>query len=500
MFKRKSKRKILSAYTIIMIMIIVAGIVSWILPNPQYVGLNGTVYQTAEACELANLKGTCEVVEGSGVDNASISDILIAPLKGFEESVGVCIFVMIIGGFLKVVAKTNALSDGIKILVKKFKGKEYILILILMFIFSILGTTYGFLEESVAFYVLLAAIMYAAGLDPLVGVATILLGAGTGVLGSTINPFATGLAVSAMDSLGIEYDYVIILLIGVILWISSLLIAAAFIIRYAKKVQRDKGSTFLTLREQMACAKKYESFIEGNKDEIKLTSRQKATLVLFAFSFIVMILGFLPWDRFNIDIFNNFTGWLTGESLGNWGFYESAAWFLVMAIVISIVNRFGEKGFINTFIDGSDDMVGVILIIAIARGVSVIMVSTKMDQYIIINTINLLANLPEMLFVPLNYILHVFLSILIPSSDALTVMSTPIVAPIAAGLGYSTDVAAMTIVSANGLVNLITPTCGAIMGGLALAKVDYATWFKWAFKVVVTIAIANIVVLCLFSV
>ena len=54
-------------------------------------------------------------------------------------------------------------------------------------------------------------------------------------------------------------------------------------------------------------------------------------------------------------------------------------------------------------------------------------------------------------------------------------------------------------IAANGLVNLITPTCGAIMGGLALAKVEYSTWFKWALKVVLTIAVINILVLTIFS-
>ena len=108
-------------------------------------------------------------------------------------------------------------------------------------------------------------------------------------------------------------------------------------------------------------------------------------------------------------------------------------------------------------------------------------------------------NLPEMAFVPLNYLLHVVLSVLVPSSSGLATLSTPIIAPVAANLGYSTNVAAMTIVAANGLVNLITPTCGAIMGGLALAKVDYSTWFKWGIRVVACIAVVNIVVLCLFS-
>ena len=153
----------------------------------------------------------------------------------------------------------------------------------------------------------------------------------------------------------------------------------------------------------------------------------------------------------------------------------------------------------DAFVDGADDMIGVILVIAVARGAYVLMSQTLIDNFIIYNASNFLATLPELAFVPLNYLLHVVLSILVPSSSGLATLSTPIIAPVAANLGYSTNVAAMTIVAANGLVNLITPTCGAIMGGLALAKVDYSTWFKWGIRVVACIAVVNIIVLCLFS-
>ena len=212
-----------------------------------------------------------------------------------------------------------------------------------------------------------------------------------------------------------------------------------------------------------------------------------------------MIIGFIPWGEFDITFFDSFTGWLTGSSLGNWWFYEAALWFLIMSIIIAVINKFGEKGFIDTFVDGADDMIGVILVIAIARGASVLMGQTYLDNYIIYNAADLLSKVPEMLFVPLNYILHIVLSILVPSSSGLATLSTPIIAPLAAQLGYSVEVTIMTLVAANGLVNLITPTCGAIMGGLALAKIEYSTWFRWAFKVVLTIAIANIFVLCLFT-
>lgn len=342
--------------------------------------------------------------------------------------------------------------------------------------------------------------MFAAGLDPLVGVATILLGAGAGVLGSTINPFATGVAISAMKDVGIEYNQGTVILIAAVLWLTTLAIAMFFTIRYAKKVQRDKGSTFLSLREQAAAEKTYTKYLESKDDDESLSARQKWTLVVFALTFVVMVIGFIPWGEFGIEFFDSWTGWLTGASLGNWWFYESALWFLLSAILIAIINRMGEHGFIDAFVDGADDMIGVILVIAVARGVSVLMGDTAMDNFIIYNASNFLATLPEMLFVPLNYILHIVLSILVPSSSGLATLSTPIIAPVAAELGYSTNVAAMTIVAANGLVNLISPTCGAIMGGLALAKVDYPTWFRWGIRVVATIAVANIVVLCLFSI
>ena len=457
-------------------------------------------FDTLEACEEVYGEEGCVIVDGTGVEGAQLYQVLISPILGFESAIDVCIFVMVLGGFLAVVARTKSLETGIKLLVKKLHGKEYILIALLMLVFSVMGTTYGFLEESVGFYVLIAATMFAAGMDPLVGVATILLGAGSGVLGSTINPFATGVALSAMKDAGIEYNQGTVILIATVLWLTTLAISMFFTIRYAKKVQRDKGSTFLSLREQAAAEKKYNKYLEAKDDVVKLTGKQIATLIVFAITFIVMIVGFIPWNDFGVEFFDSWTGWLTGATLGNWWFYEAALWFLIAAIIISIINRQGEHGFVDAFIDGADDMIGVVLVIAVARGASVLMTETHIDNYIIYNASNFLATLPEMAFVPLNYLLHIVLSVLVPSSSGLATLSTPIIAPVASTLGYSTDVAAMTIVAANGLVNLITPTCGAIMGGLALAKVDYTTWFKWGIRVVACIAIINIVVLCLFSI
>ena len=308
MAKKKSKF-MLSAFSIILILIFGLGILSHLLPDAQFVGE--------------------EIVNGSGTVGASLSDILMSPILGFEDAIDVCIFIMMLGGLLAVINKTGALETGIKVLVQKLKGKEIYLIPILMFIFSICGTTYGMLEETVGFYVLLAATMMAAGMDPLVGSAVILLGAGSGCLGSTINPFATGVALSSLPE-GIQANQGIVLLIAVFLWLSTLAISILFVVNYAKKVQKDKGSTFLSLREQKAAERKFGNFEDKENKEVHLSGKQKVTLILFGLTFLVMIIGFVPWGEFGITFFDSFTGWLTGSSLGNWWFYEAALWFLIM--------------------------------------------------------------------------------------------------------------------------------------------------------------------------
>ena len=470
--KKTKNNTMLSAFSIILILIFALGVLSYILPIAQF---NGDT-----------------IINGSGVVRAKISDILMAPILGFENAIDVCIFVIILGGFLAIVTKTGALETGIKVLVQKLKGRETILIPILMFIFSLGGTTYGMLEETVGFYALLAATMVAARMDTLVGASVILLGAGSGVLGSTINPFAVGAAVSALPA-GIEVNQGIIIGLGVLLWLTTLGISIFFVMRYAKKVQKDKGSTFLSLQEQKAMEATYGK--EKEQTKAKLTSKQKLTLIIFALTFLVMIIGFIPWGEFGITIFDKFTGWLTGTPLGGWYFYEAALWFLIISIIIAIINEYTEHEFVETFVNGTKDMMSVVLVIAIARGASVLMQTTHLDNYIIYNTSEALKNMPAVIFGPANYILHIILSVLVPSSSGLATLSTPIIGPLASNLGYSVEATIMTLVAANGLVNLITPTCGAIMGGLALAKVEYGTWFKWAIKVVTTIAIVNILIL-----
>lgn len=472
----------LSAFTIILLLIFILALLTHLLPTA--------------------VMNEGELVNGSGVVGATLAQTLLAPVQGFGDAIDICVFILILGAFLNVVNSTKSIETGIQVLIKKLHGKELVLIPILMTLFSIGGTTYGMLEETVGFYALLAVTMVAAGMDTVVSSAIVLLGAGSGVLGSTVNPFAVGVAVDAAKKVlpeGTAISQGTIIALGAILWITTLVISILFVMSYAKKVIKKKGSTILSLQEQKAMEATYGED-EVQKD-VTLTGKQKATLLLFAFTFIIMIISFIPWEDFGITFFveHKILGlsWLAGCPIGQWYFQEATLWFLIMTIAIAIVNGMKEKEIVDKIVDGADDMVGVILIIAVARGASILMKATYLDNYLIYNVAEMLKQVPKGVFAPLNYIFHTVLSVLVPSSSGLATLSAPIMAPLANQVGYSVEVTIMGMVAANGFVNLFTPTCGAIMGGLALAKVEYTTWIKWVTKVLVVIFIVNIAVLTL---
>ena len=477
----KKKKRSLNTFVILLAILLAVSVVTWVANGQTYTGFDE---ETGEAVEMA-------------VEGASLSDILMAPIAGWHDAGDVIGFVFCLGIFLAILNATGALEVGIHVLVKKMKGKELVLVWILMFLFSIGGTTYGMGEETVGFYILLAATMVAAGFDPLVGAATVLLGAGTGVLGSTINPFATGAAASAAVDSGVEVNMGTVYVLAIILWIGTFIISGLFVTAYAKRVKSGKGSIF-TSEQIKECTAAYGTSTEIDEN-VHLTGRQKGVLIVFALSFVVMILGFIPWGSLNEGIYNGlgFSAFLTGNPLGDWWFDDAATWFLIMGFIMGFIGLDDKKKLMSCVIGGFTDMISVNLVIALARATTVIMSATGLGTWLVEASITALtaSGLPAPVFGFLDYLLHVGLSFLVPSSSGLATLSAPIVSPIVSGMGWSVETSIMINVAANGFVNLFTPTCGFIMGGLALARIPWDTWVKWSAKLLAIIAVFSAVVL-----
>ena len=431
-----------------------------------------------------------------GVKPASLADFVMAPITGLNDAIDIAIFVLLIGGFLGVTTKTGALDAGIGNVVAKLKGKELILIPVLMFLFSLGGTSFGMAEETIAFTALVTTTMIIAGFDPLVSVATLILGAGCGVLGSTVNPFLVSVSIGALKGVDIASNQVIVIGTGVALWLVSLLISIFFVMNYAKKVYADKSQSILTKSEIQQANEAFIGNKDGEEEIIEFTGKRKIVLSLFAFTFVVMVIGIIPWEEFGINLFKG-TAWLTGDSLGNWWFSDLGMWFVIMAIIIGLVYRMKEVEIVNAFLDGAAEMVGVALVIGVSKGISVIMNSTGLDAYVLTKASTVLVGMSPIIFTIVAYLIYMALSFFIPSTSGLAGLSMPIFGPLAVSLGFPPEVIISIFSAGSGIINLVTPTSGVIMGTLAIAKVDYSSWVRFVSKVLLAIFIASVIILCI---
>ena len=189
------------------------------------------------------------------------------------------------------------------------------------------------------------------------------------------------------------------------------------------------------------------------------------------------------------------SSFLTGVPLGSWYFDEASTWFLLMALIIGVIGGVSESRFVKAFINGAADMMSVVLIIALARSITVLMAKTGLDMWILNNAAAALTGMSAIIFAPLSFLLYIVLSFLIPSSSGMATVSIPILGGLAHQLNFSVETMVMIYSAGNGLVNLFTPTSGAIMGGLALAKVEYSTWLKFGAKLFVVLGVVCIVIL-----
>jgi uncharacterized ion transporter superfamily protein YfcC len=478
----KSRFTLPSAYTILFALIVLAAITTWIIPA-------GT-YDLNDAGEP--IPGTYHEVEAKPA--RILVDSLTAPINGLygiEDSKGninyynsgtlfgaidIALFIIVIGGFLGITMKTGAIQAGIGTLVQRMEGRERLLIPALMIVFALGGTTYGMAEESLAFYALVITVLIAAGYDALTGAAVVLLGCGIGTLGSTINPFATGIA-SGIAGIPISEG-----LIGrIVILIAGLAIGIAFVMRYAERVKHDPSkSVVFDLKAENDAHFRAES----ESGDITLTGTHKIVLVLFALAFGVMIYGVIPWEDLGIPIP---TWW--------WWFPEMTASFLLFSIIIGLVGRMGEGELTTTFVDGARDLLGVALIIGIARGITVIMNNGQITDTVLHWVERALGDVGEAVFAIVMFALFLPLSFLIPSSSGLATVAMPITSPLAGFVGVSEALVVTAYQSASGIMNLFIPTSAVVMGGLAIARVPYGSYLRWVWPLLALLCGLVIIVL-----
>ncbi|MBQ0744099.1 MAG: YfcC family protein [Pseudomonas sp.] len=461
-----------TAYTILFLLIIFVAALTWVIPAGKY----ERIMNESVGREVA-VPGTYQQVEANP---QGFVDVMLAPTAGFYDpdsyaanAIDVALFVLFLGGFLGVMNATGAIDTGIRSAMRHLKGHEIWMIPILMTLFALGGTTYGMAEETLAFYAILIPVMIAAGYDAVTGVATILIGAGIGVIGSTINPFATVIAANAAD-----IPFTDGLMLRLVMLVGGLIICAAYVMRYAKRVQADPSRSVVAKQREAH----RQVFLQGHEDDFKdtrLTRTQMLVLVIFALTFIVMI-----W----------------GVSSQGWWMASMGALFLGSAIVIGILARLGEKQLTGSFVDGARDLLGVALVVGLARGIVVIMEQGMIADTILHSAESSLGGLPQLAFIHVMFWIEAGMSLFVPSSSGLAVLSMPILAPLGDFASVGRDLVVTAYQAANGLVNLINPTFAVVIGGLAIGRVSYDRWlvFIWPLLLILTLFVSLILSIGVF--
>ncbi|MFT5658317.1 MAG: putative ion transporter superfamily protein YfcC [Gammaproteobacteria bacterium] len=445
-----------TAYTILFGLV---AILTWIIPPGAY----ELVLNEAIGKEVP-MPGTYHAVDANP---QGIIDFLTAPIAGFYDpssytanAIDVSLFVLIIGGFLGVVNRTGAINVGIGRAMIAMKGHEIWMIPILMGLFAAGGSTYGMDEETLPFYMLIIPVMIAAGFDAMTGVAIVLLGAGICVLGSTINPFSTAIAANAA---GIPFTTGMVLRFAILGlgW----LVSVAYVMRYASKVRVNPEHSIVASMKA-----DNEAYFLQNADDAatQLTLNNKLVLILFALTFGVMV-----W----------------GVSSHGWWMAEMSALFIAASLVIGVVAWMDEKAFTDSFVDGARDLLGVALIIGIARGIVVIMDAGHITDTILNWSAELVQGYSQIVFINAVYWVEVLMSFFVPSTSGLAVLSMPVFAPLADFFGVGRDLVVTAFQSAAGIVNLITPTSAVVVGGLAIGRISYDKWLKFIWPVLLMLAV-----------
>ncbi|MFE2166517.1 YfcC family protein [Streptomyces sp. NPDC059447] len=480
-----------SALTILAIVTLAVWLLAFLVPAGVY----------DRDADGSPVSGTYHRVAGTQSFAERLKDLFLAPVNGLYGiqdprtgevgptfaghlygSAGVFLFVLAIGAFITVVFATGALDRGIARLAHRLRDRGALLIAAVMVVFSVLGTVEGFAEETLGFYGLLVPMMLALGYDRMVAVGTAILGAGIGVLCSTVNPFATGVASSAAgislgDGIALRF----------VMWVVLTTVTVLYVIRYARRVQKDPAKSVCGFlpgdREQRTAA--------NAEEEPELTRLHKTVLAVVVLVFGFMIFSVVPW-----------AGALTGEAdaapysweLG-WSFAELSALFLVAAVLVGLVARMGEAKLSSTIIQGAADFISPALVIMLARGVTVIMNNSKITDTVLHSIEGVVKGTSSGVFAVSVFLVNLPLAFLIPSTSGHATLAMPILAPLADFAGVSRALTVTAWQSASGWMNLWVPTSAVIIGGVALAKVGYDKYlrFVWPLLAILFVLICGFV-------
>ncbi len=481
-------KRVPSPITILVVVIIIAAIATWLVPAGRYntlaaVARNSFVVtlandsaatlpftqQTLDSLHIkiglekfekgairkpVSIPGTYHPLEKNG---QGFIKILQAPLKGIMDSIDIILFILVIGGFMHLFNQSGTMEKGLRSLTHTMKGKEAWLIIILTFLFSFAGSSYGMAEEALVFYPILVPLFLAAGYDLIVPVAVIFAGTQLGTLSSFTNPFST---IIASNAAGVNWKDG--LNERILMFALSTSITIWYLVRYANKVKKDPTASFVYRIDGVV--KPLYPVIENDATEVpEMDTGTKLLLLLFLSTFLVMIAGVVFFD---------------------WWLIEMSTLFLGASILLAVILKLNEKDFITQFIQGAKELLSVAFIVGVARGVTLVLNDGRISDSILYYSAKLTGNMPPALFIVILLGLYMVFTLFISSSSGMAVLTMPIIGALAVIVNVPGREIVNTYLFGMGIMGFVTPT-GLILPSLALANVSLKAWWQFIYPLMI---------------
>ena len=508
---RDQKRKFgfPSAVTTLAIVTVLVWVAALFIPPGQY----------AHDADGSPIPGTYQRTESPLTVGGRIEQLVLAPVNGIYGllspergivdtrtvgrlfgQIGVIVFIMAIGAFISISFATRSLEVAVGALANRLRTRGWLLITAVMVLFSLLGSTMGFSVETLGFYALFIPLMTALGYDRLVTAAMIIVGATTGVMASTVNPFSIGVA-AGEAGVGIGDGIVLRL----ILWLVLTAVSVGWVLRYAARVRADPRTSLVGFDQDVPAE---ESATDHVAEELaahpagipeRLTGTQKRVLAITAFAFGLMIFSVIPWSSIIGGRGGPADYYVTHEVVGvepywfelNWWFPQLAMLFLVASVVVGLVARMNEKEIVRLIAAGASDMMSPAMVMLLAGGVSAIMTNTQTLDTILHAMEQLIAGASAGAFAIGAMLVNIPLAFLIPSSSGHAALAMPLLTPLADFAGVSRPVTITAWILAHGLTLLMSPTNVVVVGGLAIARVGFDKYLRFVWPLLLGLFVVS---------
>ena len=427
------KFKVPNTYVIIACILVVCAILTWFVPGGQYV------------------KGEDGTLNYEQVDSVPQTwQILPAIYHGFVKQAGIIIFILVVGGAFWLLNATGAVTAGIGRFIAKVGRRDRLVLAAVTVLFSLAGAVFGMSEETIPFVGIVVPLVVSMGYDPFMGMLVVYVASNVGFSSAFLNPFTVGIAQGMADLplfSGMGYR--------IFCWAFLTLLLTVFVVVYAHKTRKTPTDAV-------------------SMEETPLTRRQGWVLGVLLLTVILLIVGVTCWD---------------------WYLPEITGLFLGMGIVCGIIAGFSANRIAEELLAGAKDILSAALVVGFASGIIVLLQDGKVVDSILHSMQEGLDGAGRAGSLTAMYGIQAVINFIIPSATAKAAITIPVMAPFADMVGVSRQAMVLAFQFGDGFTNMLTPTSGVLVAALAMARIPYAEWVKWIWKMVVVLLVLGLLLL-----